>query len=215
MEGNCFYWLRPQSNSVPHRHTGTALQNVVTSSHLAMEHGTRTGWREVTCSSRDTAQRSPVRVGCSSFYWQNLRCAGFPSFWGSQVPARPRCYSIRIWLPILSLLYQGKHWIRFLFFTHMLWTHNFHFGTLKFFHKVLTVQKEGESQVKAPIWSASREWFRIPMLLTTLHGRSCTGNSHSWLITIQARASEHHRQVPPPRTLSRLRRKDILTQVIN
>lgn len=54
------------------------------------------------------------------------------------------------------------------------------------------------------------------MLLTTLHGRSCTGNSHSWLIrTIQARASEHHRQVAPPRTLSRLRRKDILTQVIN
>lgn len=156
MEGNCFYWLRPQSNSVPHRHTGTALQNVITPSHLAMEHGTRTGWREVTCSSHDTAQRSPVRLGCSSFYWQNLQCAGFPSFWGNQVPARPRCYSIRIWLPILSLLYQGKHWIRFLFFTHMLWTHNFHFGTLKVFTKCSPCRKKVSRKAR-PLYEAPPE----------------------------------------------------------
>lgn len=48
--------------SVLHRRTDTALQNVITLSHLAVEHGTRTGWREVTCSSCDTTQRSPQSV---------------------------------------------------------------------------------------------------------------------------------------------------------
>lgn len=129
----------------------------------------------------------------------------------------PRCYSIRIWLPILSLLYQGKHWIRFLFFTHMLWTHNFHFGTLKFFTKCSPcrkkVSRKARPRYEAPPESGSGF---LCFWLHFMEDHAHFMEDHSWLIrTKQARASEHHRQVPPPRTLSRLRRKDILTQVIN